>query len=32
MLREKITAILEMIPDSKLERVYRFVKYIYIHG
>lgn len=32
MLRKKIAAILEMIPDSKLERVYRFVKYIYIHG
>lgn len=32
MLRKKIAAILDRLPDSKLERVYRFVKYIYLHG
>ncbi len=32
MLREKIAAILEKIPDSKLERIYQFIKYIYLHG
>lgn len=29
---EKIVDILNKLPDGALERVYRFIKYIYIHG
>ena len=32
MIRKRINALLNKLSDAQLKRIYKYIKYVYIHG